>query len=129
MRLFHQDTEAWEVVDSKAVEPIPVYSEDELQGMQVTRVYSTTMHRTYMFDMKHAADLPSAVVFARSKLLQEAAEKEYNIFISEGWSVTHLRKGKDHRVEVRYTARPASVSSKDIPTRDPPFLAILGKSD
>ncbi|KAI9057186.1 hypothetical protein FKP32DRAFT_1638596 [Trametes sanguinea] len=129
MRLFHQDTEAWEVVDSKAVEPIPVYSENELQELQVARVHNTSMHRTYMFDLKHAADLPSAVVFARNKLLQEAAEKEYGIFITEGWSVTHLRKGKDHRAEVRYTARPASVLSKDIPSREPPFLAILAKSD
>ncbi|CDO72436.1 hypothetical protein BN946_scf184977.g136 [Trametes cinnabarina] len=84
MRLFHQDTEAWEVVDSKAVEPVSMYDEDELQELQVARVHDTTMHRTYMFDLKHAADLPNAIVFARNKLLQEAAEKEYNIFLTEG---------------------------------------------
>lgn len=52
--------------------------------MQIMRVHSTTIHGAYVFDLKTAADLRRAVVFARQRLLQEAAQKEYNFFLIEG---------------------------------------------
>ncbi|KAI0963304.1 hypothetical protein AcW1_000414 [Taiwanofungus camphoratus] len=41
------------------------------------------------------------------------------------WCVTLLRKGRRHRVEVRYTARPARVANKPPARPPPPFLAVL----
>ncbi|KAI0639190.1 hypothetical protein C8Q77DRAFT_1152185 [Trametes polyzona] len=125
-RLFHnRSTDPWEVVDCKAIEAVSAYTDDEIEDMQIVRVYSSPVHATYVFDLKNTADLRRAVVFARQKLLQEAARKEYNVFLTEGWSVTHLRKGKKHRAEVRYTARPAYAVAKKIRTPPPPFLAML----
>ncbi|EIW64882.1 uncharacterized protein TRAVEDRAFT_109008 [Trametes versicolor FP-101664 SS1] len=131
-RLFHnRSTDPWEVVDAKAVEPVSAYTDEEIEGtypcyMEVMGVHSQTLHGTYMFDLKTGADLRRAVVFARQRLLQEAAEKEYNLFLTEGWSVTQFRKGKRHRVEVRYVARPAYAVTKKLRTPPPPFLAMLG---
>ncbi|KAI0768499.1 hypothetical protein BD413DRAFT_605297 [Trametes elegans] len=131
MRLFRKSPEPWEVVDSRAVESVPTYDEDELKEMQILRVYSTTMHGSYLFDLKHPADLRRAVVFAQQKLLQAAKEKEFNVFLTEGWSVTHLRKGKRHRAEVHYTARPAYAvaGTKNSKIATPPFLAMLNGPD
>ncbi|KAI0670115.1 hypothetical protein C8Q78DRAFT_1080012 [Trametes maxima] len=128
MRLFHRSTEPWEVVECKAVEAVPTYNDDELEEMQIMRVYSSMIDHTYLFDLKSPSDLRRAVIFARNRLLQEAAQKEYNIFLSEGWSVTHLRKGKRHRAEVRYTARPAYAITK-ARSHLPPFLAMLDGRD
>ncbi|KAH9853188.1 hypothetical protein C2E23DRAFT_729217 [Lenzites betulinus] len=130
-RLFHnRSTDPWEVVECKAVEAVPAYSEEEIEGMyhmQIMRVHSSTVQGTYTFDLKSDTDLRRAVVFARQKLLQEAARKEYNVFLTEGWSVTHLRKGKRQRFEIRYTARPAYAVTKKMRTPLPPFLAMLNE--
>ncbi|KAI0374385.1 hypothetical protein BV20DRAFT_503089 [Pilatotrama ljubarskyi] len=129
MQLFRRSPEPWEIVESKAIDPVPTYGEDELEDMQIMRVYSRTMHRTYLFDLKNTSDLRRAVIFAQQKLLQEAAEQEFNVFLEEGWSVTHLRKGKRHRAEVRYTAKPAYASAKKSQPHAPPFLAMLSGRD
>lgn len=39
--------------------------------------------------------------------------------------MTHLRKGKQHRAEVRYWGRPAYAAAKPPQPRMPPFLAML----
>ncbi|KAI0359184.1 hypothetical protein OH77DRAFT_1396572, partial [Trametes cingulata] len=139
----------WEIVECRAIEPVSTYNEDEVEGavsgwlslgrklicrvtvtgMQIMRVHSTVMHRTYCFDLKSTSDLRRAVLFARQKLLQEAAEKDFNIFLIEGWSVTHLRKGKRHRAEVRYSAKPAYAMTKESGPHTPPFLAMLDVRD
>ncbi|KAI0336038.1 hypothetical protein GY45DRAFT_1316074 [Cubamyces sp. BRFM 1775] len=125
MRLFQRSPEPWEVVECRAIDPVPTYDQKELEGMQITRVCSAPMHRTYIIDLKHEADLQRAVKCARQKLMQEVSEKEYNLFLTEGWSISHLRRGKYHRAEVRYTARPAYAPTADARTAEPPFLAML----
>ncbi|KAH9890912.1 hypothetical protein C8Q73DRAFT_101146 [Cubamyces lactineus] len=125
MRLFQRSPEPWEVVDCRAIDPVPTYDQKELEGMQITRVSSAPMHRTYVIDLKHEADLRQAVKCARQKLMQELSEKEYNLLLTEGWSVSHLRRGQSHRAEVRYTARPAHAVTANTRTPEPPFLAML----
>ena len=101
----------------------------------------------YLFEMKKLSNLRDAVIFARQRLLQDASAKGYNIFLTEGyvsfafllminlkltppiltirWKVTHLRKGKQQRAEVRYSGRPAFTTVKPSQPRMPPFLAML----
>ncbi|KAI8995325.1 hypothetical protein BD414DRAFT_455941 [Trametes punicea] len=138
MRLFHQDIEPWEVMDSKSIELVRTYSDGELQGtrgtspsqlyyseMQISRVCSTRIHRTYLCDLDDGSSLESALVLAQQKLAQDAAKEGYNTFLQEGWTVTRLRKGKRHRAEVRYMARPAYTATKNAQTPRPPFLGVL----
>ncbi|KAI0824130.1 hypothetical protein BC628DRAFT_1420233 [Trametes gibbosa] len=127
-RLFHnRSTDPWEVVERTAIEAVSAYSEEEIEDMQIIRVHSATVQATYTFDLKNDTDLRRAVVFARQKLLQEAARKEYNVFLKEGWSVARLRKGKRQRAEICYTAQPAYAVTKKMRTPLPPFLAMLSE--
>ncbi|KAI0757221.1 hypothetical protein C8Q80DRAFT_84891 [Daedaleopsis nitida] len=124
MKLFHRKTEAWEVVDQKVVDPVPVFSRDERESMDIVETCDETMCGVYRFELKGATNLARAVIFAQQRLLQEAGTKGYNVFLTEGWSVTYLRMGKQQRAEVRYTGQPAYTSTKPKPHM-PPFLAIL----
>lgn len=93
----------WEVVDSKAVEAVPMYYEDD--GMCKNPLVSSCSDRhfieldiavvgesdtrgTYVFEVDHGKkhlDLKDAVVFARQQLLQEVIKKGYNILLLERW--------------------------------------------
>ncbi|KAI0936092.1 hypothetical protein AcV5_004316 [Taiwanofungus camphoratus] len=119
--------EPWEVVDSRAVEPVPMYDDDD--DLELVYVADTDLTNTYLFDRetRHSAalDLHAAVAHARTRLLREAARRGCNVLLLEGWCVTLLRKGRRHRVEVRYTARPARVANKPPARPPPPFLAVL----
>ncbi|RDX56088.1 hypothetical protein OH76DRAFT_1370832 [Lentinus brumalis] len=125
MRLFHRKMDAWEVVDQKTVDTVPSFTLQEREEIDVEEVYDATMSGVYMFEMKQVTNLQGAVVFARELLLREAEAKGYNVFLTEGWKVTHLRKGKQQRAEVRYWSRPAFASRKPPSPRGPPFLAML----
>lgn len=41
------------------------------------------------------------------------------------WTLTLLRQGRRHRIQVDYTGRPGCVSGKLPPLRPPPFMALL----
>ncbi|KAH9921951.1 uncharacterized protein BXZ73DRAFT_51520 [Epithele typhae] len=125
MKLFHRKIESWEVVDQKSVEPISIFSPDERDEMEIANVYDATMCGTYLFELKKVANLRGAVVFARERLLRDAAAKGYNVFLIEGWKVTHLRKGKQERAEVRYWGRPAYAAVEPPQGQMPPFIAML----
>ena len=52
--------------------------------MDIVRVYDATMSGAYLFELKKATSLRSAVIFARQRLLRDAAAKGYNVFLTEG---------------------------------------------
>ncbi|KIM84562.1 hypothetical protein PILCRDRAFT_387780 [Piloderma croceum F 1598] len=116
----------WEVVDSKAVEPVPMYYDDE--DLDIVRVGETDKCGTYVFEVKHFpkdCHLRNAVFFAREQLLQEAAKTDFNVLLLESWNLTLYRRGKQYRVEVRYTGRPAHALGKIPSRRPPPFIRVL----
>ncbi|RPD63159.1 hypothetical protein L226DRAFT_564446 [Lentinus tigrinus ALCF2SS1-7] len=117
--------DAWEVVDQKTVDTVPTFTLRERDEMDIEEVYDATMSGLYVFEMKKVTNLRGAVVFAQQLLLQEAEAKGYNVFLTQGWKVTRLRKGKQERAEVRYWGRPASIPGKPAQPRGPPFLAML----
>ncbi|KAH7911218.1 hypothetical protein BJ138DRAFT_1113381 [Hygrophoropsis aurantiaca] len=127
MKWFHRKNDMpWEVVGYEAVEPVPMFDEDD--DYDILRVRDTDTCGTYIFEYgknprgTHYAD---AVIFARQQLLQEIAKKHYNTLLLESWTLTLFRKGKRHRIEVQYAGRPAYVSGKLLPNRPPPFMAVL----
>jgi len=128
MRLFHRKEIPWEVVDSRSVDPVYMYFEDESEDFQIVAIKDTSITRTYLLDVKgdtrQSADLRKAVIFAREQLLQEAKKNGYNILWLESWQVTLLRKGRFYRVEVQYKGRPARALN-EVPNRHPPFMALL----
>ncbi|KAJ6627165.1 hypothetical protein B0H10DRAFT_423093 [Mycena sp. CBHHK59/15] len=117
----------WEVVESKTVEPVPTYY-DEDKDVDIVSVGEADTCGTYVFDveqLKNAADLRNVVVFARQQLLNEVGKKGYNTLLLESWNLTIYRRGKRHRVQVEYNGRPARVVGDLPPQRPPPFLQIL----
>jgi len=116
----------WEVVDSKAVEPVPMYYDDE--DLDIVHVGETDTCGTYVFEVKHLpqdAQLRHAVFFAREQLLQEAGKKNFNVLLLESWNLTLYRRGKQYRVEVKYNGRPAHALGKIPSRRPPPFIRVL----
>ncbi|TBU49733.1 hypothetical protein BD309DRAFT_758074 [Dichomitus squalens] len=125
MKFFHRNVQPWEVVDQQAVDAVPIFTEEEQEDLNVVKVYDATMSGVYDFELKKASNLKDAVVFARQTLMEDAAEKGYNVFLTEGWKVTHLRRGKQERAEVRYWGRPACVQGTVPRAQTPPFLTML----
>ncbi|EIM92752.1 uncharacterized protein STEHIDRAFT_152064 [Stereum hirsutum FP-91666 SS1] len=113
----------WEVVDSKDVEPVPVWDDED--DLDIVFIHETAISRTYIFDVSRDKDFKNAVVFAQQKMLEEVNDKGYNVLWCEGWRATLLRKGKRHRVEVRYKGRPARLSGKPLVSQLPPFMGVL----
>ncbi|KAJ7071251.1 hypothetical protein C8F01DRAFT_424744 [Mycena amicta] len=116
----------WEVVDNKAVEPVPNYY-DEDKDLDIVSI-GETASGTYVFHVKQlsdAAELRNAVVFARQSLMQEIAKRGYNVLLSESWNMTLYRRGKRHRVQVNYSGRPARIEGDLPPLRPPPFMQVL----
>jgi len=143
---FRRKEIPWEVVDSKAIEPVAtgMYYEDDKGGHTPCKLSSKPPTRnagldmvsvsevdtcgTYVFHLdrlKNAADLRNAVVFARQQLLQEVAKKGFNVLLSESWDLTIFRRGKRHRVQVNYNGRPACIVGDLPPLRPPPFMQVL----
>jgi len=126
---FRRKEIPWEVVDSKAIEPVAtgMYYEDD-KGLDMVSVSEVDTCGTYVFHLdrlKNAADLRNAVVFARQQLLQEVAKKGFNVLLSESWDLTIFRRGKRHRVQVNYNGRPACIVGDLPPLRPPPFMQVL----
>ncbi|KAJ7706429.1 hypothetical protein B0H17DRAFT_1002123 [Mycena rosella] len=129
---FRRKEVPWEVVDSKAIEPVSMYyDEDKGAYLDIVSVGDADTCGTYVFhveQLKNAEDLRNAVVFAREQLLQNIGKKGFNVLLSESWNLTIYRRGKRHRVEVEYNGRPARVLG-DLPTlRPPPFMQVLQDS-
>ncbi|KAJ6574870.1 hypothetical protein B0H19DRAFT_1254514 [Mycena capillaripes] len=127
---FRRKEIPWEVVDSKAIEPVPTYY-DEDKDLDIVSVGEADTCGTYVFHVDHlknAADLRNAVVFARQQLLQEVAKKGFNALLSESWNLTIFRRGKRHRVQVNYNGRPAHIVGDLPPLRPPPFMQVLQDS-
>ncbi|KAJ6604419.1 hypothetical protein DFH09DRAFT_898337 [Mycena vulgaris] len=128
---FRRKEVPWEVVDSKAIEPVPTYY-DEDKGTSISYLWAMpTCVEHYIFhvdQLKNAEDLRNAVVFARQQLLREVGKKGFNVLLSESWNMTIYRRGKRHRVQVEYNGRPARVLG-DLPAlRPPPFMQVLQDS-
>ncbi|TDL28738.1 hypothetical protein BD410DRAFT_712419 [Rickenella mellea] len=117
----------WEVVDYKVVEPVPMFYDDE--DIDIVLVSECETRGTYVFDINELGKWHAArsLEFSRQQLLRELSNKGYNSLISEGWSMTVLRKGKRHRMVVQYDGRGAIISGKFDP-RPPPFLDMLNSS-
>ncbi|KIK02303.1 hypothetical protein K443DRAFT_131892 [Laccaria amethystina LaAM-08-1] len=127
---FRRKETPWEVVDSKSVDPIPTYYEDE--DLDVVAMGERDIHGTFTFNVAYAErskDLRNSVMFARQQLLLEATKNGYNILLMESWQMTILRRGKHHRVEVKYAGRPARALGKVSARRRPPFMDILHSSN
>ncbi|KAF8807188.1 hypothetical protein BYT27DRAFT_7099497 [Phlegmacium glaucopus] len=124
--LFRRKEIPWEVVDSRSVDPVCMYYDDDSEDLEIVAIRDTSITRTYLLDVKHDAwkSAHQAVIFAREQLLQEAKKNGYNILWLESWRVTLLRKVRSYRVEVQYRARPARALNK-VPDRHPPFMALL----
>ncbi|OCH96594.1 hypothetical protein OBBRIDRAFT_787157 [Obba rivulosa] len=126
MRLFHRKEAPWEVVDTKSVEPVAMFDEDE--DLDVLRVADADITVAYTVDLGRVQEAPGlrgALEGARLQVLKRAAFAHYNILLHEGWRLTLLRRGKKHRVEVRYTGRAAYVAGKLPALPPPPFVALL----
>lgn len=101
---FRRKETPWEVVDSKSVDPIPTYYEDEgmsdifcpdkpahnftsyLLDLDVVAVGERDIHGTFTFNVAYSErskDLRNAVMFARQQLLHEATKNGYNILLME----------------------------------------------
>jgi len=122
---FRRKEIPWEVVDSHAVEPVPMYYDDE--DLDIVSVGDADTCGTYVFDVKRVGnpDLRHAVVFARQQLLDEVSKKGYNVLLLESWKLTVLRRGKQNRIQVEYNGRPATAIGKIPAPRQPPFMQVL----
>ncbi|EPT04136.1 hypothetical protein FOMPIDRAFT_1046014 [Fomitopsis schrenkii] len=140
----HNSDSAWEVVDSKSIEPVSVYDDpDELPILRVAS-QNLTLSCTYdvrppLPDDKVRSPISAALLNARGRLLREAARAEYNVFLVEGWSVTLQRKAHfsssqadshshcaPYRLSVHYIGRPAFMRGAHPGTRPPPpFFSML----
>lgn len=129
MKWFRRKNEqSWEVVGCECIDPVPMIDDDD--ELDILRVRDTATCGTYIFDLgkrsPQGSDYCNAVLFARQQLLQEIVKNNWNILLSESWTLILYRKGKSHRIEVQYAGRPAYyVSDKAPPFRPPPFMAVL----
>lgn len=97
---FRRREAPWEVIDSKAVNPIPIWDEDEGEqnpwtlvdpdtdglatALDVVRMHSVDMHFKFVHELRRVSDMRKAVQHARHQLMQEAARQNYNVMIVEG---------------------------------------------
>ncbi|KAJ7357128.1 hypothetical protein DFH08DRAFT_475002 [Mycena albidolilacea] len=113
----------WEVVDSRAIEPVHMYY-DEDKDLDIVSVGDADTCGTYVFNVEQLKT-DDLVVFARQQLLKEVGKKGFNVLLSESWDLTIYRRGKHHRVQVSYSGRPARIDGDLPPLRPPPFMQVL----
>ena len=97
---------------------------DFREDLDIKAVSKAVIGRTYAFEVKTwrgKDDIFNALMFARQQLIEEIARKGYNVLLYERYTLTlvreaesdHMsswraivhRRGKEHRVEVRYSGR------------------------
>jgi len=120
---FRRKETPWEVVESKRIEPVAMYDADD--DLDLIWVGESELSRTITYNLKGCHHLLHAVNHARSRVLQDAARRGYNVLLCEGWQLTLLRKGNRYRVEVCYVGRPAAVVGKVPELPPPPFVSLL----
>ncbi|TFK41403.1 hypothetical protein BDQ12DRAFT_679408 [Crucibulum laeve] len=126
---FRRKEVPWEVVESKAVDPVPMYYDDE--ELDIVAVGEDDIRKSLVFDIKHVPrtnDVRNAVVFARDQLMQGVVKAGYSTLLLESWRVTTHRQHKRYRIEVEYSGRPVRALGKLPSRRPPPFMAILQSS-
>lgn len=89
----------WEVVDSKTVEPVALFDEEDgafpmLSGrrtasyfptdIDIIYVHETRVVRTFVFDVRRDKDLENSLLFAQQQFFEEVQRKGYNALWSEG---------------------------------------------
>lgn len=108
---FRRREAPWEVVDSKGVEAVPMYYEDEgesnlarvhvpeacsqfsLADLDIVVIGETDTRGTYVFEERkerNIADLRHVIVFARQQLLKEVTRRGYNVLLSERFVSTSM---------------------------------------
>ncbi|VDB84502.1 unnamed protein product [Peniophora sp. CBMAI 1063] len=119
----------WEVVDSKSVDPVHAWDCDDMDDSdaEILAVHGEDIVRSYIFEVRSPGDVSKAVSAAQHRLLQEARTMGYNALWREGWQMTLFRQGSRLRIEVRYTAMPASLSAAPLKTPRPPFIGVLNQ--
>lgn len=101
---FRRKEIPWEVVDSRSVDPVSMYFDNDNEGILASRlphvralmdhldvelvsVKDTKVRRKYVLEVKRdmvgRSELPKALVFARGQLLQEVNQNGYNILLNE----------------------------------------------
>lgn len=132
MFLLRRRDAPWEVVDTKEVQPVPTFYDDE--DVNIVSLSENETRGTYVFDLNKlrgassdadSLDWRKALVFARQRLLEEVQKRDYNCLLIEGWCITVLRRGKQHRLQIEYNGRGALANGK-LEVRDPPFIELLG---
>lgn len=108
----HNSDSAWEVVDSKSIEPVSVYDDPDgellrflpkrlhdthsnasrVPELPILRVASQNLTLSCTYDVrpplpddKVRSPISAALLNARGRLLREAARAEYNVFLVEGY--------------------------------------------
>ncbi|KAK2462090.1 hypothetical protein APHAL10511_006553 [Amanita phalloides] len=121
----------WEVVESYSVDPVPMFEDDN--DLDVKVISKSLLGRTYTFDLRtrrSTKDITDALMFARRQFIEDIKQTEYNVLLCEGWRAILYRRGKQHRVEIRYTGKPARVTGVAKIHQDPPppYLGVLQSS-
>jgi hypothetical protein len=102
----------WEVVDSKSVEPVPIFDEDDgactlllaqrragrpqpltlcIADVDIIYVHETRVVRDFVFDVQKDKDLENSLLFAQQQFVEEVQRKGYNALWSEGCAQHVLR--------------------------------------
>ena len=100
--VFKRQDAPWEVVDSKAVEPVTLWDDDDGMSLHfvslacrvlimsidldIIYIHETEIIRQYVFDVHAQSDLRRAVVFAQKQMLYEINSKGYNALWCEGYA-------------------------------------------
>jgi len=77
----------------------------------------------------------AAVKYARMQLVKELTRCQYDVLLSEGWTVVTLRKAGSYRLRVQYRGQGAATSRREtgrtvgVDELEPPFLGILKEED
>jgi hypothetical protein len=91
----------WEVVDSKSVEPVPLFDEEDgacaisyiiwprasdscVADIDIIYVHETRVVRTFVFDVRKDEDLENSLLFAQQQFLEQVERRGYNALWSEG---------------------------------------------
>lgn len=125
----------WEVDKCHHIRTVPTgyYSSND----EILRVPKRDFTITYSFDissptMKNEIRI-DALSFTRAQLLKELSRREYDVLLSEGWTIVTLRKGECYRLTVQYRGRAAATlqgGREDTKTNmAPPFLELLREDD